>query len=117
MTDVLTMPEQLIMLHACCLGIYICFLYDLLRTLRRIVRHNRRMVTLEDICFWAYCAVKMFLYLYHVSNGKCRWFSIVGAIMSMCIYEKLLGRHFVYGMPVILTKMKRLFRKNRQKKR
>lgn len=116
MMEGLELPEQIVMLHACCLGIMISFVYDVIRIVRRVFPHGKGMVALEDLVFWIFCTVWTFLFLYHVSNGECRWFSVLGAVLSIVFYEKLLGRHFVYGTSVILTKLLRLFCKKPSKK-
>lgn len=36
-------------------GVIMTFAYDILRLLRRIIRHNRFFVDMEDLLFWAAC--------------------------------------------------------------
>ncbi|MDE6016045.1 MAG: spore cortex biosynthesis protein YabQ [Acetatifactor sp.] len=97
--------ENEFMLHAFCMGIYITFVYDILRILRRVFPHGGFFVSLEDICFWIYCAVKVFLLMYHESNGTLRWFAVFGAIAGMVLYMKLASPFFVKYVSLLLQKI------------
>ncbi len=97
--------ENEFLLHAFCMGIYITFVYDVLRILRRVFPHGGFFVSLEDICFWIYCAVKVFLLMYHESNGTLRWFAVFGAIAGMLLYMKLVSPFFVKYVSLILQKI------------
>ena len=49
--------ENEFLLQAFLTGIYITFVYDLLRIFRRVVPQGTFMVSLEDILFWIYCTI------------------------------------------------------------
>lgn len=74
------MDENVFLLHSFLLGVGITFLYDILRILRRVFAHSTSMVSLEDLAFWIYCAGKVFLLMFHESNGNLRWFAVLGGI-------------------------------------
>lgn len=97
--------ENEFLLHAFCMGIYITFVYDILRILRRVFPHGGFLVSLEDICFWIYCAGKVFLLMYHESNGTLRWFAVLGAIAGMLLYMKLVSPLFVKYVSLLLRKL------------
>ena len=46
--------ENEFLLHAFLMGIYITFVYDILRIFRRVIPHKDLMVSLEDLVFWIY---------------------------------------------------------------
>lgn len=83
--------ENEFMFHAFLTGIYITFVYDLLRILRRVIPHRDAVVSLEDLIFWIYCAAKVFLLMYYESNGTLRWFAVLGAVTGMFLYSKLVS--------------------------
>ena len=83
------------LLHALLTGIFITFVYDILRILRRVVPHNGFFVSLEDLCFWIFCGADVFLLMYRESNGTLRWFAVLGALAGMTLYKKLVGKLFV----------------------
>ena len=91
--------------HAIYMGIFITFVYDILRVLRRVIPHPDFLVSLEDMGFWIYCAVKVFLLMYHESNGTLRWFAICGALAGMFLYLKLVSPFWMKYMSLLLGKL------------
>lgn len=87
--------ENMFLLYALLMGIFITFVYDILRIIRRVVPHGSFMISIEDMAFWMYCAVKVFVLMYNESNGTLRWFAILGALVGMLAYKKLLSTPFV----------------------
>lgn len=106
--------ENLFLLHSVIMGVYLTFVYDNIRVFRRLVPHGTWLISLEDIGFWAYLAVEVFLLMYHESNGMLRWFSIAGALAGIFVYRKLLGRFYVHYVALLLKKiigrLKRIFK-------
>lgn len=97
--------ENLFLLYALLMGIFITFLYDILRILRRVLPHSGFWVSVEDLCFWAYCAAEVFLLLYHESNGTLRWFAVLGAMTGMVLYKKLVSPFFVKYVSLLLGRV------------
>lgn len=106
--------ENLFLLHSTVMGVYLAFLYDTVRIFRRVVPHNLLFISLEDIVYWIYLAVEVFLLMYRESNGMMRWFSVVGALTGILVYRKLLGRLYVRFVSRLLKKIvqriKRIFK-------
>lgn len=96
--------ENIFLLYALRMGIFITFLYDNLRAVRRVIPHNLFWISLEDLIFWIYCASQVFLLMYHESNGTLRWFAVLGALVGMMLYMRLISRHYVYCASFILGK-------------
>ena len=103
--------ENVFLVHAFFMGIYITFVYDLLRILRRVVPHNHFAVSVEDLGFWVYCAGKVFLLMHHESDGTLRWFAVLGALVGMLLYRKTAGALFVKYMSLILITIRDLLKK------
>lgn len=97
--------ENMFLLYALIMGIFITFLYDIFRILRNVIPHNGFMVSLEDIGFWIYCAIKVFLLMYHESNGTLRWFAVLGALVGMFLYKRLVSPFFVKYASLSLSKI------------
>lgn len=96
--------ENEFLLHALMMGIFITFVYDVIRIFRRVIPHNSFFVSLEDLGFWIYCGGSVFLLMYHESNGELRWFAVFGAIVGMLLYRKLFSPLFVKYVSLILSK-------------
>ncbi len=87
--------ENEFLLHSLLMGVFIPFVYDLLRIFRRVIPHRPFLVSLEDLVFWIYCGSEVFLLMYHESNGTLRWFAVIGALAGMGLYGKLCSGFFV----------------------
>ena len=105
--------EGRFILYALLMGIYITFLYDILHILRKVVPHNGFWISLEDLVFWIYCAIEVFLLMYYESNGTLRWFAILSALTGMFVYKKLVSPVLVKYVSLFLEKgiaiIKKLF--------
>ncbi len=97
--------ENEFLLHALLMGIFITFVYDILRILRRVIPHGGFMVSLEDLLFWIYCAEKVFLMMYHESDGNLRWFAVIGALAGMLLYKKAVSPWLVKYVSLGLEKV------------
>lgn len=97
--------ENIFLLHALLMGIFITFAYDLLRIFRRVIPHAAFFVSLEDIAFWIYCGAEVFLLMYHEGDGSLRWFAIMGALVGMLLYKKIISGPFVKYASLVLGKV------------
>lgn len=100
--------DTIFLLQAFATGAMITFVYDWLRILRRVIPHKQFVVSLEDFCFWVFCAVSVFLWMYRVSNGSMRWFAVAGALFGMYLYKKLFSRILVTYVSKLLQFLLRL---------
>lgn len=85
-------------------GVFMAFAYDVLRLLRRLVRHNRFAVDLEDILYWTSCFLLSFTLLYYGNNGVIRFAAVLGAAVGMFVYIFTVGRFFVRLSLFVLDK-------------
>ena len=95
--------DTLFILQSVGVGAAITFLYDWLRTLRKVIPHRQFAVSLEDLFFWIFCAIQVFWWMYRVTNGGMRWFAVTGALVGMWLYKKLFSTIFVNGFSRILS--------------
>ena len=97
--------ENSFLLYALLMGVFITFIYDILRIFRRVVPHGGFLVALEDIAFWIYCAAEVFLLMYHESDGTLRWFAVLGAMIGMFSYKKIISTFFVKYVSLLIQKL------------
>lgn len=97
--------ENGFLLHSLLMGVFIPFVYDILRIIRRVISHGGFWVAVEDLAFWAYCGAEVFLLMYHESNGTLRWFAIIGAMAGMFLYKKLVSPLFVKYVSLALRRV------------
>lgn len=86
-------------------GIIMLIVYDVLRILRRIVKHSRLLVAIEDILFWVISSIFIFIMMYIENDGIIRGFSIMGMLLGMILYNILLSKYIVNGISYILNKI------------
>lgn len=90
--------EWYFLLYSIITGFGFAYLYDNIRLLRRIFRHKRWLVDMEDILYWTVCFLVSFYLLYYGNNGVVRFFAIIGAAIGMLLYGKTLGRLYVKSL-------------------
>lgn len=103
--------ENAFLFHALLMGIFITFLYDLLRIFRRVVPHRDFFVSAEDLFFWIYCGGEVFLLMYHESDGTLRWFAVFGALAGMFLYKRLVSPILVEYVSLALIKLLGILKK------
>lgn len=85
-------------------GAFLAFAYDVIRLLRRLVRHGRFAVDLEDILYWTSCFGLSFTLLYYGNNGVIRFAAVLGAAVGMFVYAFTVGRFFVRVSFLVIDK-------------
>ena len=103
--------ENIFLFYALLMGIFITFVYDILRIARRVFHHGWFLISLEDLIFWIYCAEEVFMLMYRFSDGMLRWFAVLGALVGMLLYKKLASPFFVKYVSFVLIKVKELLRR------
>ncbi len=76
-------------------GAILLFAYDLIRILRRVIKHNGFFLALEDLIFWVVSSVFIFAMMYKENNGIIRGFSVAGMGIGMVLYHYILSDWFV----------------------
>lgn len=97
--------ENVFLFHALCMGAFITSIYDILRVFRRVIPHGRMAISLEDIIFWLYSAIKVFLLMHRESNGTLRWFAVLGALTGMLLYKKTVSSFLVTWVSFVLRRV------------
>lgn len=104
MSNLMT-SENVFLLCSIGMGVFITFVYDWLRIVRRVIPHNKFFVSLEDFLFWIFCALAVFALMYSMGNGNLRWFAVFGALGGMFVYLKLVSHRFVRIQTLVLRKI------------
>lgn len=86
-------------------GAILLLVYDCIRVFRRIIKHGGLFVALEDLLFWIGSGVMIFVMMYQQNNGRIRGFSIMGMLLGMVAYNKLLSNIIVNGSTFIIKKI------------
>lgn len=94
-----------------CWGIVLLAVYDVLRIIRRVIRHGIIAVSLQDILFWLFWLAGTFELLRRKNNGIFRYSVVITAAAGMLLYHFLLGRYVVPIVAKGLNRIKKLLKK------
>lgn len=88
--------------NACFLnGIFLLFVYDLFRILRRIINHEKLSVAVEDLLFWIVGSIWVFRIIYQKNNGVIRGTAFLAMGAGMLLYHYGMSRYVIrvgYGI-------------------
>lgn len=76
-------------------GAILLVVYDILRILRRVIKHGKFLVAVQDLIFWICASVFIFLMMYKENNGVIRGFCIIGMAIGSILYHYTLSTVFV----------------------
>ena len=73
------------------LGAGMGIVYDLVRIIRRIIKHNNFFIGLEDIIFWIVWAFVVIDGIHIYNNGELRIYIFLGLFIGFLIYKNTIG--------------------------
>lgn len=75
--------ELAIFMQAVITGVIVCGSYYLLVILRNLIPHSIVIISIEDIIFWIWTAIYIFIQMYTTSYGSVRWYFILGVVVGV----------------------------------
>ncbi len=88
--------EWELLLQTIKLGVKLAFIYDGIRIFRLLIFHKSILISIEDLFFWIYATIIIFELQLEQSEGVLRGFSILGMLLGMYLYNKILGERLVW---------------------
>lgn len=79
-----------IFVHAVISGMIVYGTYTMIRIIRRIIRHNLLAVSIEDFLFWLGTSFYLFIQIYYTTDGRVRWYFVLGVAGGMILLVFLL---------------------------
>ena len=98
--------EAWLLLLSLLVGGWLMLVYDLFRVLRLMVKHSSCVRGIEDFLFWIFAGVVTFMLLYEQNDGGLRLYAIVGVLVGMSLYDRIVSR-FLF---VVLKKAGKWFK-------
>lgn len=86
-------------------GMVLLIIYDVLRILRRVIKHNAFVISIQDIIYWVVSSVLIFHMMYNQNNGIIRGFAILAMLLGMIIYHIIFSDFLVDGISGIINKV------------
>lgn len=94
--------ENQFLLRSILFGINMTFLYDIVLICRRVLAHRKFFESIEDLGFWIYVTIQGFWLMYKQCEGGLRWFAILGALVGIICYKKIVSPFLIkIGVAVI----------------
>lgn len=84
--------EAWLLLLSLLVGGWLMLVYDLFRVLRLMVKHSSFVRGIEDFLFWIFAGVVTFMLLYEQNDGGLRLYAIVGVLVGMSLYDRIVSR-------------------------
>lgn len=97
--------EVTFFLHSILMGLIITFAYDWILIFRKLFRHGKFWMSVEDLFYWFVCGISVFYVLYRENNGVLRWFAVMGAAIGMLFYKWTVKNLFVSIMSTYIHKI------------
>lgn len=97
-------------LQACLLGAALGALYDIFRILRIAFPPGKVALFLQDLFFFALCAILSFLFLLTASDGIVRMFLLVGELIGALLYHCTLGQMVIRAAGALIAGVKAILR-------
>lgn len=72
-------------------------LYDLLRALRREIKHANTMVMIEDVLFCAAGCIGCYSIFLRKNNGALRAYGFIGILLGVVLYDLTVGKWMLKG--------------------
>lgn len=76
-------------------GGLVLLIYDLLRVIRRLIKHGSFWLAVEDLIFWIITGFLIFSMIYRQNNGIIRGYAVMGMTAGMLIYNIIVKDHLV----------------------
>ncbi|OGO86230.1 MAG: hypothetical protein A2Y22_07235 [Clostridiales bacterium GWD2_32_59] len=83
--------ELNVFLLVLCVGFFLGIIYDLIRIVRRVYKHNIFAINIEDSIFWIVTIFILFEFLKYKNSGEFRGFILIGCIIGVILYFYLLS--------------------------
>ena len=92
------------------LGIFINFIFDIFRGIRKSFKFSNFIVWIQDIIFLCISGFLFFRTLVVFSNGEIRFFMLIALSFGICIYSLTISKQCVIIVNVILKICKNIFK-------
>lgn len=84
--------EAITFLQAVLAGNLAYLVYSVLRVLRRIIPHNLFWISVEDLIFWVWTGIFLFVRVFQTENGNIRWYFVVGVLLGAIFTHKCVSK-------------------------
>ena len=91
-------------------GACLLFLYDIIRSFRRVFIHKSFHSVVEDVVFWILVGVLSFRFLCWYNQGELRGFFFLGLFLGMAVYYGGISKKMIYIWTLVFGQIHRICR-------
>lgn len=95
--------EISVFLEAAWYGMFIAVFYDVLRVLRRVIKHSDIIVGIQDYLFWVIVGIVVFSMIFQSNDGIVRGYIFLALLIGAYVYNKSVSSFFVKYISKILN--------------
>lgn len=99
-----------VLIYSIVSGILIGILFDLYRLLRGFVRDNNIITFFEDMLFWIFTSIIIFIFLLYTNYAFIEVYVFLYIALGMFCYFKFISRHFIYIQYKIVSNLNKSLR-------
>lgn len=103
--------ETAVFLFSILHGAVLTILYDILRALRRSVRHSLAVLSLEDFFYWMLAGLLTFGLAFQEMDGVIRGYAAAGMLLGFLLYHFTLSSGFVTVLSTLFRGIARMLRR------
>jgi spore cortex biosynthesis protein YabQ len=101
--------ETVVFLLSILHGTGLAFLYDLIRSLRRVFRHGMAAVSAEDFLFWITAAFLTFCFAFSRTGGVIRGYVAAGMALGVIFYHFTVSTLIIKIISLIFLNIRKIF--------
>ena len=103
--------QALIFITSVEVGIVMGMIFDLIRVIRKIIKHPNFFVQIEDLLYWIVCGLIGFYMLYVSNYADIRAFIFIGIILGAVLYFATFSIVFMKAATAVINYIKALVRR------
>lgn len=86
-------------------GAALSLIYDIIRSVRRVVSHKNLFIAIEDFLYWMFWACTVISMIYTYNNGALRSYVILGLLIGCALYLLLLSRLLLFLLTFLMKEL------------
>ena len=105
------MGQGVLFLQMSIIGIVIAVVFDVTRALRKVFKHHRFLVHIEDMLFWLLTGLGVLYFVLNHAGGEIRFFYLLGIFLGALLYWVSVSHlvikffHFLFRLVISLFKL------------
>lgn len=103
--------EQIfILIYSFAAGVVTGVLFDVYRVIRGFQNPNKIITYVEDILFWIFASIIIFLFLLKTNFAYLTFYCYLYIFLGLCVYIRILSKLNIKIMHVMISKILTIFR-------